>query len=39
MGEIYLMLGIFPNKVTPDINFINEVLVPFNVPVVKMLCR
>ena len=35
----YLISGAFPNKVTPDIDFIDEAVVQCDVPVVKILLQ
>ena len=39
MSKYDLMPGAFPDKFTPDIDFIDEAVVPcYDVPVLKILC-
>ena len=35
----FMLPGAFPEKVTPDIDFTDEAVVQYDVPVVKMFCR
>ena len=38
-GHLMLPSGVFPNKVTPDIDFAGEAVVQCDVPVLKILLQ